>query len=449
MNKINTSNRAGSFKPHHKVQLRADVAWALYQVLESGKSSRELLPVLLQRHKNAKDKGWLQEVFFGALRDLPKLLFWTQQLIDKPIKGDNKIIEHLIMVGLFQLHFMRTSDHAAVSETVEACKILKKPKFAGLVNAVLRNFQRNKIAELALPSEHMEHGFPKWLLKRLQSDYPQNWLSIVQASNQKAPIFLRINLLQTTKKDFIKALNAQDIEFTEFGDIGIQLLSAVNVPSLPGFEQGWFSVQDKAAQQCAHLLDVQPNEVVLDCCAAPGGKTAAILEACPTLKSLYAFDNQAKRLVTMQENLQRLNYDLSNVHILEADATKLTQQADLPQFDKILLDAPCSASGIIRRHPDIKWLRKASDISTLVELQAEILEQVWQKLKDGGTLLYATCSILPQENTQQIAKFLEKHDNAALVPLHDKETRELPGWQILPGEQQMDGFYYAKIKKLQ
>jgi 16S rRNA (cytosine967-C5)-methyltransferase len=222
---------------------------------------------------------------------------------------------------------------------------------------------------------------------------------------------------------------------------------------LPGFAEGLFSVQDLAAQLAAELLDIQPNDDVLDCCAAPGGKTAHILESQPQLGSLDAIDNDGQRLERIDENMQRLGHDIEfgnrlNLYVVDAESEEvLTRVLKDKQYDRILLDAPCSATGVIRRHPDIRWLRKATDIDTTVALQKRILAQIWQRVKPGGILLYATCSILKQENEYQIAEFLATQADASLLPMHENDTAECPGLQILPGQAQMDGFYYARLLK--
>lgn len=443
-NKLFAKNQKNS--PSHKTNLRADAAWALFEVLESGRSTRDIMPALFERYTKPQDRGWLQEATYGCLRELPILQFWTHTLLDRPLKGDKKIIEHLVMLGLFQIHFMRTLDHAAVSETVNAAKALNQPRFLGLVNAILRNFTRNNVADLPFPQPHIEYGLPKWLHKQLQQDYPEQWQNIAKQSNKKAPLWLRINKQKISVDEYSKHLDQAGIEHECHGIGAVKLISQTSVPKLPGYDDGWFNVQDYAAQQCMNLLPIDAGDTVLDCCAAPGGKTLALIDVNPALASLYAIDNVASRLDTLRENITRAH--LSNeqkIVVLHADAAALSTHDKLPMFDKILLDAPCSASGIIRRHPDIKWLRKRADIDVLVALQSQILDEVWAKLKTGGTLLYATCSILPAENSKQIQTFLDRHDDATLVPI-DEDSPHV-GWQILPGEQEMDGFFYARLLK--
>ncbi|MEM0910123.1 MAG: 16S rRNA (cytosine(967)-C(5))-methyltransferase RsmB [Pseudomonadota bacterium] len=434
--------------PKHRPQLRADAAWALYQVLDKGRSSQEILPTCLSRFQDAKDKAWFQECFYGCLRDVPLYQHWTNHLLSKPINEKNRIVERVIMVGLMQLHTMRTPDHAAISETVNAVKIIGMPKFSGVINAILRRFLRDNISQIPVDMPHVRYGMPKWLLKQIQSDYPDDWETIAINSNRRAPIFLRINRMAVKPEAFKKALQDDGVAFEEITETCIKLEQTTNIVDLPGYEEGAFSVQDQAAQHAAMLLDAQENDLVLDCCAAPGGKASAIYERTPTLAKLIALDNNDNRISRMKENFLRLKHQDARIEMVLDDASKLDCIDKDIAFNRILLDAPCSATGIIRRHPDIKWLRKRTDIDALVILQKKILELAWQRLKEGGTLLYATCSILHDENVAQIQQFLKEHDNAQWIRIRPKESIQQPGWQILPGENDMDGFYYAKLKKL-
>ncbi len=431
--------------PKHK-NIRSDAAWVIYQILEAGKSSRESLQAAQRRH-NTKDSAWIQEMCMGVMRQLPQLQLWLRDLLDQPLKGKKKVIEHLLLLGLYQIAFSRVSDHAAVSETVNACNNLGTPGLKGLVNAILRRFQRENRSQQLSSDPIIASGLPKWIIKALEQDYaPEQVANIIQQTNTIAPVWLRVNRQRQTVQQYAEALSAQEIAFSLSAQHPDALIlhSRVDIPSLPGYEKGWFSVQDGAAQLAAPYLSSVANERILDCCAAPGGKTSHILELTPDVSECVALDNEASRLVRLRENMQRLQHAPTIVH---ANALETESWWDGKPFDRILLDAPCSATGVIRRHPDIRWLRKAHDIDKLVLLQQTILETVWALLKDGGTLLYATCSILSRENAQQVAQFLAKHDDARLAPLMAGETNAKPGRQILPGEQQMDGFYYARLVK--
>ena len=428
-----------------KVDLRADTAWVIFQVLEQGKSSRETLAIAQARHSK-KDAAWLQEMAMGVFRHLPQLQIWLRELLEQPLKGSKKILEHVILLGFYQQAFSRVSDHAAVAATVNAAEVLGGKGLKGLINAILRNFQRQQLAEQVSDNPIIQSGLPKWLYKRLANAYPQELESLLSGMNQPAPIWLRVNQQQCTQPDYCNALAEADIRFalSEAHPDAVILLDRTPITTLPGFAEGWFSVQDGAAQLAAPLLDAQPGERILDCCAAPGGKSAHILERTSGLAELIALDSEASRLTRMTENLQRLQL---HANLVCADAAEVNSWWDGKPFDRILLDAPCSATGVIRRHPDIRWLRKSADIEVLQALQHKILSNLWRTLKPGGTLVYATCSVLPVENKAQISRFLQEHSNAQLLPIQPGETIEQPGRQILPGEQQMDGFYYARLLK--
>ena len=428
-----------------RVDLRADTAWVIFQVLEQGKSSREALAMAQARH-NKQDAAWLQEMAMGVFRHLPQLQIWLRELLEQPLKGSKKILEHVILLGFYQQAYSRVSDHAAVAATVNAAEVLGGKSLKGLINAILRNFQRQQLAAQASDNPIIQSGLPKWLYKRLANAYPQEIESIVSGMNQPAPIWLRVNQQQCTQHHYCNALTDAGISFalSEQHPDAVILLDRTPITTLPGFTEGWFSVQDGAAQLAAPLLDAQPGERILDCCAAPGGKSAHILERSTALAELIALDSEASRLERMTENLNRLQL---HANIVCADAAEVESWWDGKPFDRILLDAPCSATGVIRRHPDIRWLRKSADIEVLEALQYKILTNLWRTLKTGGTLLYATCSVLPVENKAQISRFLQEYSDAQLLPIHSGESIEQPGQQILPGEQQMDGFYYARLLK--
>lgn len=435
--------------------LRADAALVLYEILENGKSSRNTLPNIQAKYLNPKDRAWLQEMVFGCLRQLPKLQIWLRALLQKPLKKRQKIAEHLLMLGFYQLEYTRTAEHAAVSETVQACRNLKLPNLSGLVNAILREFQRSNLPTTTSYPEFAQCGVAKWLHRDIAQNYPDQKEDIFAAMQTRAPIFLRVNRLETSVQEYCALLTQADIAHSvvDYCDsYTIKLESAGEISALPGYQQGLFSVQDLAAQQAHRLLNVQANDRVLDCCAAPGGKAAAILESEQALSKLTILDIDSSRMTRIHENFERLQLSNENDNKLEfvtQDASQPILQAngELAQYDKILLDAPCSATGVIRRHPDIMWLRKPSDIDNLVNLQAQILEQMWQQLAPNGVLLYATCSVLPAENNQQIESFLSAHANACLEKITTLNGDVVDTWQILPGQDNMDGFFYARIRK--
>ena len=380
------------------------------------------------------------------MRRLPLLQHWLRSLLDRPLKGNKKVIEHLILLGLYQLNFSRVSNHAAVGETVAAASYLNAAGLKGLVNAVLRNFQRENLADKPVDDAIINSGLPKWLFKAIENAYGDDAEQVRNETNAMAPIWLRVNKLQTSLAAFTQALDKAGVEYTLSANHAdaVILTKRVDITALPGFEKGHFAVQDGAAQLAAHYLKPQANERILDCCAAPGGKTGHIVECAPDTQYVLALDADATRLKRVEENMTRLKH---TVDIKQGDAANPDTWWDGKPFDRILLDAPCSATGVIRRHPDIRWLRKANDIDNLAQLQRRILETLWGLLKPGGTLLYATCSILPKENMAQIQQFLADTPDASLSPIVKTETVDKPGRQITPGEQQMDGFYYARLVK--
>ena len=428
--------------------IRALAARCCFAVIDKGRSLSDELPKA-QAKVEGKDKGLLQELCYGVLRYLPALEYDLRQLMDKPLKGKQRVGHFLILVGIYQVKHTRIPDHAAVSETVAATKPLKCDFLRGLINGVLRNVQRNLAKEnvdeaaAALP-DAIKYSHPSWFIKKLQSAYPDQWQEILTANLERPPMWLRVNQRHNSVTEYLALLSQEDmrVELVDEKSSAIKLVNAIDVNKLPGFSDGWVSVQDGAAQQAAILLNSQAGDAVLDCCAAPGGKTCHILELAPDLGHMTAIDIEENRLLRVEENLTRLNL---TAKVITADAAS-KEWWDGELFDRILLDAPCSGTGVIRRHPDIKWLRKADDIEKLTELQQQILNNIWSLLKPGGTLIYATCSILPEENVQQIQQFLSENNNAKLVQITNEKTDI--GWQILPNEQSMDGFYYAKLEKI-
>lgn len=411
--------------------------------MQQGQSLSALLPEY-QNRVPAKDFPLLQEITFGVARVLPRLEKILTYLLDKPLKGKTRIVQCLLLVGLYQILYTRVPEFAAVDEVVNATKSLKVDNMRALVNAVLRRFLREKEEILTKADKHWHTMHPDWFINLLKPVYP-NWREIIEANNQKPPMWLRVNA-KIARDDYRQALQANGIETaTDLHPQALRLLEACGVQKLPNFDEGDVTVQDVHAQWAARLLEPQNGELILDACAAPGGKTTHILELAPEAQ-VVALDVEENRLKRVRENLARLK---QSAEIICADASN--PQAwwkNKPQFDKILLDAPCSATGVIRRHPDIKWLRQPEDIPQLVALQYKILEAMWGLLKDNGTLLYATCSVLAQENRQQIERFLKAHPDAELVILpFEGQTAESVGQQFLPQANGGDGFFYAKLKK--
>ncbi len=428
---------------------RLAAAKALTAVLNGKASLNSSLPLQLDKVE-ARDRGLTQDLAFGTARWYPRLSALANKLLQKPFKAADADVEALLLVGLYQLLYTRVPAHAAIGETVGCADKLKKPWAKGLLNAVLRNAQRDSEALLA----ELEHdpvvrtAHPRWLQKSLKAFWPEQWEAICAANNAHPPMILRVNRRHKTRDQYLQLLAESDVQAQPcvYSRDGIVLAEACDVRNLPGFAEGWISVQDEAAQLAADLLDLAPGQRVLDACCAPGGKTCHILEAEPQLAGVVAVDLEAKRLVRVRENLERLGL---SAELIAADGRDIEKWWDGKPFQRILLDAPCSATGVIRRHPDIKLTRQPDDIVALAQLQGELLDAMWKTLEVGGILLYATCSTLPTENTEVIAAFLERTPGARELDLATTAGIKQPhGRQLLAQQGGHDGFYYAKLIKI-
>ena len=429
-----------------KQSARANAARVIAEVMQQHRSLNGVLNnALLALPEN--ERSLCQQICYGVIRWQPQLQAIAAQLVKKPLKKKDGDISALLLCGLYQLRAMRIPAHAALSETVNACKQLGKPWATGFVNASLRNYQRDpsKFDDLALQQDSAKYAHPDWLIERFKQDWPQQWQAILDANNQQPPMMLRVNQQHDSREHYLERLQAVDIAAKAIRQTerGILLDSPCDVYQLPDFEQGHVSVQDGAAQQVAKLLDIKPNQHILDACAAPGGKTCHILES-QADNSVTALDIDPKRLLQITQNTDRLNL---NAKLIAADAGDIGAWWDGQKFDRILIDAPCSGTGVIRRHPDIKLLRRPDDIASLVEKQQQLLENLWPLLNTGGLLVYTTCSALKQENEQQIMNFLQQHPNAQEKIIDDPPaTRASVGYQRLPGDDELDGFYYACLQ---
>lgn len=396
----------------------------------------------------ARDAALVQEMSYGTLRWFDQLAAVAALFLDKPLKPKDQDVYALLLVGLYQLQFMRVAKHAAVKETVEAAAALKKPWAKNLLNACLRTTLREEARVQAAIAASPEAAFshPAWLLKEIKHHWPENWAAILVANNERPPLVLRVNRLHQSREQYLARLAQAGLATSAhpFSENAVVLESPVAVSELPGFAQGDVSVQDAAAQLAALLLDVQAGERVLDACAAPGGKTGHLLEQA-ALAELVALDREPARVKLIEENLARLGLTTKTI---TGDATNPASWWDGQAFDRILADVPCSATGVIRRHPDIKLRRRPEDLPRLVATQEQILDGLWPLLKPGGKLLYATCSVLPAENENQMTAFLRRHPEATeeVLPTNAGRARTI-GRQILPGEAGMDGFYYARLRK--
>lgn len=398
---------------------------------------------------SAQDKAFVMAISYGVLRWQGKLNFLLEKLLRKPFRKKDSDLQALGLLGLYQIGYTRVKPHAAVSETVAATKISGKTWAAATINAILRNYLRNRevLDREAEETPHILTAHPLWLYRAIEEDWPEQQAEILQNNNLQAGMTLRVNGQKTTPNAYIETLAKQGIEASchPFAKDAVCLKKAVEIEQLPNFSQGAVSVQDAAAQMAARLLAPIEGERLLDACAAPGGKSCHLLEIAPNRSELVAIDCDAKRVEKIRENLSRLQLKAT---LITDDACLTDEWWDHKPFDKILLDAPCSATGVIRRHPDIKWLRTQKDIDNLVAIQQQLLEALWPLLAPGGTLLYATCSILKRENELQIARFIASHKTAKEQPIECNWGVARPhGRQIITGEAGMDGFYYATLKK--
>jgi len=428
---------------------RLAAAKALAAVLNGKASLNSSLPTQLDKVED-RDRGFTQDLAFGTARWQPRLSALAAKLLQKPFKAADADVEALLLVGLYQLLYTRVPAHAAIGETVGCADKLKKPWAKALLNAVLRRAQRESEALLA----ELEHdpvvrtAHPRWLQKSLKAFWPQQWEAICAANNAHPPMILRVNRRHHQRDAYLKLLSDAGLSATPcaYSVDGIVLETAPDVRGLPGFAEGWISGQDEAAQLAADLLDLAPGQRVLDACCAPGGKTCHILEVEKDLAQVVAVDLEAKRLVRVRENLARLGL---SAELIAADGRDTATWWDGKPFQRILLDAPCSATGEIRRHPDIKLTRQADDIAALAALQGELLDALWPTLEVGGILLYATCSTLPTENTEVIEAFLARTSGARELDLATAAGIKQPhGRQLLAQEGGHDGFYYAKLIKI-
>ena len=406
---------------------------------------------------DGRERSFVMELVHGVLRWRWKLEYMLSRLLKKPLKSKDQDIQILLMIALYELMALSSAEYAVVNEAVQLSRNIGKSWASGLANGVLRSFIRDKenILSKAGEDEVANYSHPAWLIKLLNKDWPDQWRSILDANNVRPPLWLRVNQLQKDVFAYRKLLN-DDVAATTYpyASQALKLERSVDVRSLPGFEQGMFSVQDAGAQLAAELLDVKPGMKVLDMCAAPGGKTCHLLELEPQIKTLVVVELEKDRMERVRENLKRLRLDQlkPEINLIVGDAGNTSQWWHGELFDRILVDAPCSATGVIRRHPDIKSLRRQEDLSLLVETQQQILQQAAQMLAPGGLLLYITCSVLRQENEEQVAALLSARDDVS------EESIDAPwgeacshGRQLLPGEGETDtdGFYYACLRKKQ
>jgi 16S rRNA (cytosine967-C5)-methyltransferase len=424
-------------------------------VLRKGHTLERALREVVAAGGSSRDKSQIAALSFGALRWHHRHRLIIAGLLQRPLRARDKILESLLSVGLFQLSDARQPEYAAVSATVEASRHLNKPRAAGLINAALRRFQRERdtIMGMVLEQDEGRYSCPQWFIDRLRKDWPESWSEILTTMLEHPPFWIRVNSQKSSRDEYASRLNDElavgAITLPGFQD-ALRLEHPLLVTKLPGFSDGVVSVQDAASQLAADLLAPEKDMRVLDACAAPGGKATHLLERARGRLNLVAVDVDPDRNALLQNNLERLGF---SAEVITADVQLTESWSDGDLFDRILIDAPCSATGVIRRHPDIKFLRRAGDIPVLADRQLNMLAKLWPLLKPGGRLLYATCSLLKEENAGVVSRFLSQQTAAREIrPLHGQVLKvglDRPGlgYQLLPGPSETDGFYYALMEK--
>jgi 16S rRNA (cytosine967-C5)-methyltransferase len=436
-----TAAPRGNHRPLANV--RAVAARTISRVLRGRSLDDALEPAA--RLRLAADAAMVRTLSYGVLRELSALQWLTVQLLDKPLAADDDVAA-LLLVGIHQMRTLRTPAHAAIHETVDAVEILKQPQLHGLVNAVLRRYAREAAAlEQRLPKDPaVRHSHPAWLVETLQRDWPRQWEAVLAANNVQGPLTLRVNRRRLSRDEYLKRLAEMNIaaEAHPHAADAVTLAAPRPVERIPGFSSGQVSVQDASAQLAVELLDLKPGQRVLDACAAPGGKTAHLLERADV--QVTALDVDGTRLIRVDENLRRLKLQAT---VLAGDAGEPARWHDRKPYERILVDAPCSGTGVIRRHPDIKWLRRPTDIPALQQTQLRLLKALWPLLKPGGRLVYATCSVLRDEGDEIASRFRLLGEDLRVLPIAaDWGEKTEYGRRLAPGGAH-DGFYYALFEK--
>lgn len=434
----------------HSGNVRLEAARLLTAVLPAdGQGGRSLSELLPPARAKSCDAPLLQELVYGVCRYHNTLSWLANRRLQKPVGAKDRDVELLLLLGIFQLLHTRIPDHAAIAETVAAARMLGKDWATGFINAILRRVQRERdgiVTEIAGASDAVRTSHPQWLVEMIDADWPAQREAILAANNARPPFCLRVNTQQISRDDYLVRLRAAEFvaEPTPLSPDGIRLAQACDVYLLPGFAAGLVSVQDEAAQLCAHLFPALPAGArILDACAAPGGKTAHLAERFPDVRIL-ALDIDERRTRRIHDNLERLAL---TAEVRVADAAT-DDWWDGESFAAILLDAPCSATGVVRRHPDSKWLRKKGDIAKLARQQRSLLDALWPKLQPGGTLVYATCSLLRDENERVVAGFMQSHPDAAVEAVPDDWGIACGGGrQLLPSDNGPDGFFLCRLRR--
>ena len=428
--------------------LRALAARSLVAVLAEGRSLKAELAEVLPQIADPRDRALFEAICFAALRHRRRYDHVLSLWLQRPLRDRDFIVHCLLLVGLAQIDELKLSAHAAVGATAEAARDVGRTALVGLVNALLRRATREPLP--TSDSQAVASSHPDWLVAALAHDWPAELDEILAGNNVPAPLWIRVNQRQLSREAYLRLLGQAGIEASApaVPAAAIRIEARLAPDSLPGWRAGSVLVQDAAAQLAVEAMAIRAGEQVLDACAAPGGKCAQIAGLLDDTGSVLAVDIDERRLRKLQSTLKRMKLEGDNVQLLAGDAMRPGFWAGDRRFDAILLDAPCSATGIIRRQPDIKWHRRAEDIAPLVAQQAQMLEALWPLLRPGGRLLYATCSVLKAENEEQVAAFLERTPDARALLLDERYGRPSgAGRQRLPGEDGMDGFFYALLAR--
>ncbi len=426
--------------------LRATAATIIELVVEQGRSLKSVLAQHIDRFEDSRDRALLESICFNASRHYRRYQWIFSSWLAKPLPKNASLPRALFAVGLAQIDEMKLPPHAAVATTIDAAKILRQHKYSGLLNALLRRALRDGLP--ASPYLAVQSSHPDWLYTALHKDWPEDLAAILEQNNQAAPMAVRVNSTVSTRAEFVRdcADAGVDVIAHECANEAVIVQQRISPTVLPGWDRGSVAVQDISAQLAVQAMGDLQGMRVLDACAAPGGKTMQLLAQQGT--HVVALDVDAHRLERVAQSVQRLHLDSTRLHLLAADAAQPDQWFDGQLFDAVLLDAPCSATGIIRRQPDIKWHRSAEDVQKLCSIQAQLLTALWKTLKPGGLMLYSTCSVLRAENAEQIRQFCQSHGDALLEPLPEMFGRDCQwGSQRLPGEDFGDGFFYARLRK--
>ncbi len=395
-----------------------------------------------ERQVAESEQPFLRELVYGSLRLWPLYRGVTRQLLERPLKPKDSVLEALLIMAMYELDECATPDYASVSGAVDCCEQLGRPWASRLINGCLRRFQRDKETLMQALGESERAALPGWLHKLLSKALPDQLSQLADASRHRPPFTLRVNPERVSTDEYQALLREEGIEASAAGACGLTLVQPMPVSKLPHFQDGFVSVQDASAQLAALLLSPEPGMSVLDACAAPGGKACHLAELGA---QVTASDVSEARLIKVHENAERL--DLAVTTVL-SDGRNLQEVLALASFDAVLLDVPCSATGVMRRNPDVKLIRRKSDIGQFATLQSELLQSVWPLLKPGGRLLYATCSVLPQENDAVVGAFLDAEDTARLLPLPIEIGETMTyGQQVIPSELNGDGLYYSLLEK--